>query len=62
MINIFKEESLWVWIKKGGHDLTKNSKKAKTAGLEKHRLALRAKKMKKKERKNVSLPSKHKKK
>ena len=42
--------------------MTKNSKKAKTAGLEQHRQALRAKKMKKKERKNVSLPSKHKKK
>jgi len=30
--------------------LTKNSKKAKTAGLEQHRQALRAKKMKRKER------------
>jgi hypothetical protein len=41
--------------------LTKNSKKAKTAGLEKHRQAIRAKKMKKKERKNTVLPSKHRK-
>ena len=42
--------------------LTKSGKKAKTAGLEQHRQALRAKKMKKKERKKVELPSKHKKK
>ncbi|MCW4014787.1 MAG: hypothetical protein NWF06_00275 [Candidatus Bathyarchaeota archaeon] len=42
--------------------MTKNSKKAKTAGLEQHRQALRAKKMKKKEKKNVALPAKHKKK
>jgi len=42
--------------------LTKNSKKTKSAGLEQHRQAIRAKKMKKKERKNIALPSKHKKK
>jgi hypothetical protein len=42
--------------------LTKNSKKAKSAGLEQHRQAIRAKKMKKKEKKNIALPSKHKKK
>jgi hypothetical protein len=42
--------------------MTKSSKKAKSAGLEQHRQALRAKKMKKKERKNVALPAKHKKK
>jgi hypothetical protein len=35
------------------------SKKAKREGLEKHRQMLREKKMKLKERKNVSLPTKH---
>jgi len=42
--------------------LTKGGKKAKTAGLEQHRKAVRDKKMKKKEKKKVELPSKHKKK
>jgi len=42
--------------------LTKNSKKAKAAGLEQHRQALRAKKMKRKEKKNIALPAKHRKK
>jgi len=35
------------------------SKKAKREGLEKHRQMLREKKMKLKERKKVSLPTKH---
>jgi hypothetical protein len=43
-------------------DLSKSSKKAKTAGLEQHRQAVRAKKMKRKEKKKVELPAKHKKK
>jgi len=42
--------------------LTKSGKKAKSAGLDQHRQAVRAKKMKKKEKKNVALPAKHKKK
>ena len=42
--------------------MTKSGKKAKTEGLDQHRQALRAKKMKKKEKKNVALPAKHKKK
>ena len=41
--------------------MTKNSKKAKTAGLDQHRQAVRAKKMKKKEKKSVALPAKHRK-
>jgi hypothetical protein len=42
--------------------LTKNSKKAKAAGLEQHRQALRAKKMKKKEKKKVTIPANYRKK
>jgi len=42
--------------------LTKSGKKAKTAGLEQHRQALRAKKMKKKEKKKVTLPANYRKK
>jgi len=60
--NIFKEESGWLFLKSGGHDLTKNSKKAKTAGLEQHRQALRAKKMKKKEKTKVTIPANYRKK
>jgi len=48
-------------LKSGGHDLTKNSKKAKGAGLEQHRQALRAKKMKKKEKKKVTIPANYRK-
>lgn len=42
--------------------LAKKSKKEKAAGREKHRQMQRAKKMQKKQKKNVSLPTKHKKK
>jgi len=42
--------------------MTKNSKKAKNEGMEKHRLALRAKKMKKKAKKKVSIPANYRKK
>jgi hypothetical protein len=42
--------------------LTKSGRKAKTAGLEQHRQALRAKKMKRKERKKVTLPANYRKK
>ena len=42
--------------------MTKKGKKEKAAGLEQHRLALREKKMKKKEKKKVTIPAKYKKK
>jgi hypothetical protein len=42
--------------------LTKSSKKAKTAGLEQHRKALREKKLKKKEKKKVTIPANYRKK
>jgi hypothetical protein len=42
--------------------VSKRSKKEKTAGIEKHKQALREKKMKKKEKKKVELPTKHRKK
>ncbi|MEJ2243492.1 MAG: hypothetical protein P8X87_02990 [Candidatus Bathyarchaeota archaeon] len=41
---------------------SRRSKKEKTAGIEKHKQALREKKLKKKEKRNAALPSKHKKK
>jgi hypothetical protein len=60
VVNIFKEASR-LCLKGGGHILAKKSKKEKAAGREQHRRSVRAKKMKKKEKKNVSLPAKHKK-
>jgi hypothetical protein len=42
--------------------LVKKSKKEKAAGIEKHRQALREKKMKKKEKKKAIIPAKYKKK
>ena len=48
--------------KSGGQNLTKSGKKAKTAGLEQHRQALREKKMKKKEKKKVTIPANYRKK
>jgi hypothetical protein len=41
--------------------MTTRSKKEKTDGREKHRQMLRDKKMKKQEKKNISLPTRHKK-
>jgi len=61
VVNIFKEASR-LCLKGGGHILANKSKKAKAAGREQHRQSLRAKKMKKKEKKMVSLPAKHRKK
>ena len=48
-------------FKVGGHELTKKSKKAKAAGREQHRQALRAKKMKKKLKKSVTIPANYRK-
>jgi hypothetical protein len=42
--------------------LTKKNKKAKAEGREQHRLALRAKKMKKKAKKQVTIPANYRKK
>jgi len=42
--------------------LSKKSKKEKTAGREQHRQALREKKMKKKEKKQVTIPANYRKK
>ena len=41
--------------------MAKKSKKKKAEGLEKHRQQLREKKMKRKARKNIQLPKKHRK-
>ena len=49
------------WFKVGGHVLTKKNKKAKAAGREQHRQALRAKKMKKKLKKSVTIPANYRK-
>jgi hypothetical protein len=49
----------------GGKKLPKKSKKSKqekNAGIEKHRQALREKKMKKKEKKKVTIPANYRKK
>ena len=40
--------------------MAKRSKKEKAAGREKHRQMVRAKKMKRKQKKNVELPKRHK--
>ena len=42
--------------------MTKKSKKEKNAGMEKHRQMLREKKMKKKEKKKVTIPANYRKK
>jgi hypothetical protein len=42
-----------------GQNMTKQSKKDKAAGREKHRQLQRAKKMKRKQKENVSLPARH---
>lgn len=49
-------------IFQGGKKLSRRSKKEKTAGIEQHKQALREKKMKKKEKKKISLPANYKKK
>ena len=41
--------------------MAKRSKKEKAAGREKHRQMVRARKMKRKQKKNVELPKRHKK-
>jgi hypothetical protein len=46
----------------GGKSLTKKSKKEKSVGREQHRQALREKKMKKKEKKKVTIPANYRKK
>ena len=42
--------------------MTKKGKKEKTAGIEKHKQTLREKKMKKKEKKQVTIPANYRKK
>ena len=42
-------------------NMAKRSKKEKAAGREKHRQIVRARKMKRKQKKNVELPKRHKK-
>lgn len=46
----------------GEKNLTKKSKKEKNVGMEQHRQELRAKKMKKKEKKKVTIPANYRKK
>jgi hypothetical protein len=48
-----------VWFEFKREQNMSKSKKAKKEGLEKHRKMLREKKLKLKERKQVSLPKKH---
>jgi hypothetical protein len=45
----------------GGQKMARRSKKEKAAGREKHRQLKRAKKMQKKQKKNVGLPARHRK-
>ena len=58
---LFNNELPSLQIKVEIQDMTKKSKKEKSAGREEHRQKLRAKKMKTKERKKVGLPTRHKK-
>ncbi len=46
----------------GGNKLSRRSKKEKTAGIEKHKQALREKKQKKKEKKKATIPANYRKK
>ena len=61
--NAFTHTEFWfrVFID-GGNKLSKRSKKEKTAGIEQHKKALREKKMKKKEKKKVTIPANYRKK
>jgi len=45
--------------KLGSQNMARRSKKEKAAGREQHRQLLRAKKMRRKQKKNVELPKKH---
>jgi len=45
----------------GGQNMARRSKKEKAAGREKHRQLIKAKKMQKKQKKKVELPTRHKK-
>jgi len=44
----------------GGQNMARRSKKDKAAGREQHRQLQRAKKMKRKQKKNATLPKRHK--
>ena len=55
-------ENTAVYVSDGGKNVSKRSKKEKTAGIEQHKQALREKKMKKKEKKKVSIPANYRKK
>jgi hypothetical protein len=52
----------WVHHRSGGQDMARRSRKEKAAGREQHRQLQRAKKMKRKEKKNLELPQRHRKK
>jgi hypothetical protein len=59
------QSHLHIHVLDGGKKLPKKSKKSKqekNAGIEKHRQALREKKMKKKEKKKVTIPANYRKK
>ena len=53
---MFLNEIIGLCYKSGGKNLARRSKKEKAAGREQHRQLKRAKKMKRKQRKNVGLP------
>ena len=55
-------ENTAVYVLDGGKNLSKKSKKEKAAGIEQHKQALREKKMKKKEKKKVTIPANYRKK
>jgi hypothetical protein len=51
----------WLCHKSGGQNMAKKSKKEKAADLEQRIQLKRAKKLQKKQKKNVALPQKHRK-
>jgi len=53
---IFFNGNLGLCCKSGGQNMTRRSKKEKTAGLEQHRQLKRTKKMKRKQKKKIGLP------
>ena len=56
------QDTTLVPVLDGGKKLSRRSKKEKTAGIQQHKQALREKKMKKKEKKKVTIPANYKKK
>jgi hypothetical protein len=56
---MFLSKYHWISHKNGSLNMVRRSKKEKAAGREQHRQMQRAKKMKKKQKRNVGLPKRH---